>query len=257
MNTRYLMDSLEKFCPTEYASDWDNVGLLVGRVPEEIERVLLTVDVDEETIDRAIEYKAQMIIAHHPLIYRGIKRITYDTSVGRRILKLMEHGIGCYCMHTNFDVFGGMSTLAAQKIGLSQMNILEPVTSEEGIGRYGQLEAPITIAELCERVKKEFGLKHVVLYGDENAVVDQVAICPGSGKDMIGLLGPKGVQVFVTGDITYHYGIDAVADGLHIIDAGHYGLESVFMELMENYLLEQKFPIEIIRMAIKNPQKYI
>ena len=198
-----------------------------------------------------------MIVAHHPLIFKGIKQINDKDFVGRRILKMIEHGINCYCMHTNFDSVGGMADAAADKIGLKDAIVLEEILEGEGIGRVGNLDGKISVRELCDRVKTAFNLDKTVLYGDEGAVVSRVAICPGSGKDDIGLAIQKGADVIITGDITYHYGIDAVARGINVIDAGHYGIEHIFIEIVTDYLRSNTDGIEIIGMEINNPQKYI
>jgi putative NIF3 family GTP cyclohydrolase 1 type 2 len=110
---------------------------------------------------------------------------------------------------------------------------------------------------MCYIVKKAFGLEKVILYGDIDALVSRVAISPGSGKDMIKLAVEKGADILITGDITYHYGIDAVAEGLRIIDAGHYGIEHIFIELVQKYLCKNSLEIEVIPMPIDNPQKYL
>jgi putative NIF3 family GTP cyclohydrolase 1 type 2 len=95
------------------------------------------------------------------------------------------------------------------------------------------------------------------LYGDIDAPVSRVAISPGSGKDMIRVAMEKGADILITGDITYHYGIDAVAEGLRIIDAGHYGIEHIFIELVQKYLCEKCSKVDVIPMPIDNPQKYL
>ncbi len=257
MRADKVVDILNKLCPAEYACDWDNPGMHVGHMDNEINKVLITVDVDDKAVDRAIREGAQMIIAHHPLIFHGINQINDQSSIGRRILAMAENHINCYCMHTNFDIAGGMADFAAKKAGLNNCQVLEIEKDEMGIGLIGDFDKPHTIIDICNRIKKEFELEKVVVYGDTKAIINKAAIVPGSGKDEIKLAVEKGAQLLITGDITYHYGIDATADGLCIIDAGHYGLEHIFMDIVRDYLVNQKVNIEIVCMEYDNPQKYI
>ena len=160
-------------------------------------------------------------------------------------------------MHTNFDVAGGMATKAAEMISLIDCVPLEETLPGEGIGRVGYLPKSMTVKELCEMVKTQFALDTVVLYGDENISVQRVAISPGSGKSMISYAKELEAQALITGDISYHDGIDAVANGIQIIDAGHYGIEHIFIDIVERYLRGAEVALDIISMPINNPQKYI
>ena len=257
MKARDIVDILEGLCPMEKACAWDNPGMHIGHWDKEVSTVLITVDCDDKTVQYAIENKVDMIIAHHPLLFSGIKQINDSSFMGKRVLELIENGINCYCMHTNFDIVGGMAEEAAERIGLKNCVPLEAVTETTGIGKVGDLDCEITVSNMCDVVKKAFGLEKVVLYGDSKALVSRVAISPGSGKDMIKFAMEKGADILITGDITYHYGIDAVAEGLWIIDAGHYGIEHIFIELVQKYMCEKCSEIAIVPMPIDNPQKYL
>ena len=255
MKAREIVETLEKLCPTNKACEWDNPGMHIGHWDAEIKTVLIVVDCDDFAVDYAIRNNVDTIIAHHPLLFGGIKKINDERFMGKRVLALIENKINCYCMHTNFDIAGGMAEEAADRINLTNYVPLEAVTDTEGIGKTGILSEAVSVGELCNRVKKAFNLTNVVLYGNEEDVVTKVAISPGSGKDMIDYALNKGAQVLITGDITYHYGIDAVAAGLRIIDAGHYGIEHIFIELVEKYMRDNCPEIGIIPMPINNPQK--
>lgn len=257
MKAREIIETLEKLCPINKACEWDNPGMHIGHWDNEVKKVLIVVDCDDFAVEYAINNKVNMIIAHHPLLFGGIKKINDGSFIGQRVLSLIENKINCYCMHTNFDVAGGMAEEAADRIGLVNYEPLENVTDTEGIGKIGIINGTLSVRELCNRVKKAFNLTNVVLYGNEDDIVTKVAISPGSGKDMIDYALSKGAEVLITGDITYHYGIDAIAAGLRIIDAGHYGIEHIFIELVEKYLCEKCSGIDIIPMPINNPQKII
>ena len=127
----------------------------------------------------------------------------------------------------------------------------------EGIGRVGFLKHDMSVKELCSMVKEQFSLDKVALYGNEDEIVKKVAICPGSGKDEIELALLKGAKAIRTGDGSYHYGIDSVAKGINVIDAGHYGIEHIFIDKIYSYLIENTKDIEVVKMDLDNPQKYI
>lgn len=257
MKAYEIAELMEKLSPIRYACDWDNVGMHVGRNDNEIKKILVTLDVSDEAVEKAVAIKADMIISHHPLIFKGIKKVNESDIVGRRILTMAENRINCYCMHTNFDCVGGMAELAADRVGLQDCIVLEEVCEGEGIGRVGFLSCDMTVKELCNMVKEKFSLDRVALYGNEDEIVKKVAICPGSGKDEIELALLKGAKAIITGDVSYHYGIDSVAKGINVIDAGHYGIEHIFIDKIYSYLIENTEGIEIVKMDFNNPQKYI
>ena len=197
-----------------------------------------------------------MIITHHPMIFGGIKRINNYDSSGRKIMRLIRNNISYYAMHTNYDVLG-MAELSADYLKLTDREVLS-VTEEtkdgcEGFGRVGMLPEQMTLRECGDFVKKALALHDVRVYGDPDRLVQKAAVCTGSGKSMIPDALAKGAQVYVTGDIDHHTGIDAVAAGLPIIDAGHYGTEYIFMEAMKKKL-SRKFPkLQISCAEIKSP----
>lgn len=257
MKAYEIAELMETLSPVRYACDWDNVGMHVGRRGNEIKKILVTLDISDEAVDKAVAIKADMIISHHPLIFKGIKKVNESDIVGRRILTMAENHINCYCMHTNFDCVGGMAELAADRIGLQDCIVLEEVCEGEGIGRVGFLKHDMSVKELCSMVKEQFSLDKVALYGNEDEIVKKVAICPGSGKDEIELALLKGAKAIITGDVSYHYGIDSVAKGINVIDAGHYGIEHIFIDKINSYLIENTKDIEVVKMDLDNPQKYI
>lgn len=237
---------LEKKAPVEYAMDWDHVGLLVGRRNKEVCRLLLAVDVTNDVIRQAIDQKADMIVSHHPMIFGRVDRVNDETVLGRKILDLVEHGICCYAMHTNFDTIGGMAKEAAKLLGIQNLEVLEETKDGEGIGQIGQLQHTQTIGELAAVVKKKFDLKNVIIYGDTDKKVDKVAICPGSGRSVIDIAAQKEADCLITGDIGHHEGLDSCELGVTVIDASHYGLEQIFMYIMRDYIKGYNPDMEIM-----------
>lgn len=245
MKCQEIIDILERQSPTEYALEWDNVGLLVGRRNKEVRRLMLAVDATADVCQTAVEHGVDMIVTHHPVIFSKLKSVNDDTVLGRKILSLIEAGIVCYAMHTNFDTRGGMGREAAAMLELKNTEVLDETLNGEGIGRIGILDKPVTVRQLAERVKTVFSLEQVMLYGNADTEVDKIAVCPGSGKSVIGIAIQKGAECLITGDIGHHEGIDAVEMGLNIIDASHYGIEKIFMQFIYHYLKDFCPDVEI------------
>ena len=263
-----VIRKLEELSPLAYAESWDNPGLLAGRTDKEIKRIYIAVDATTEAIAEAESVGADMLLTHHPLIFKGIKKVNSEDFIGRRILTLLQADMCYYAMHTNFDAAPGcMADLAADYLKLENCQILD-VTGEnesgepEGIGRVGEIPSAsdndeqrneISLADYCEEVKKAFALDTVKVFGDLKQNVHRVAICPGSGKSDIDQAIAAGADVYVTGDIGHHEGIDALARGLNIIDAGHYGVEHIFIGDMGNYLRAHLLGVEVIEAPVSHP----
>ena len=260
MECKKVIEILEKQSPKSYACDRDNVGLLVGREDKEIQKIYIALDATDEAIEEAIANGADMLLTHHPMIFKGMKRVTQEDFIGRRIIRLIQNDMVYYAMHTNFDVMG-MADLAADYLGISDTRVLEITsvseTGEEGIGRYGSLKKEMTVRECCEEVKQAFSLENVKVFGDLERKVKTAAISPGSGKSVISNALQAGVDVLITGDIDHHEGIDAVAQNMTVIDAGHYGVEHIFIPYMEQYLKREAKELEIAVQPLTFPFQII
>jgi dinuclear metal center YbgI/SA1388 family protein len=260
MECKKVIEILEKQSPKSYACDWDNVGLLVGREDKEIQKIYIALDATDEVIEEAIANGADMLLTHHPMIFKGMKRVTQEDFIGRRIIRLIQNDMVYYAMHTNFDVMG-MADLAADYLEISDTRVLEITsvseTGEEGIGRYGSLKKEMTVRECCEEVKQAFSLENVKVFGNLERKVKTAAISPGSGRSVISNALQAGVDVLITGDIDHHEGIDAVAQKLTVIDAGHYGVEHIFIPYMEQYLKREAKELEIAVQPLTFPFQII
>ena len=260
MLCKEIIQVIEAAYPREAALDFDNVGLLAGRTEKEVERVYIALDATDAVIDRAIEAGADMLITHHPLIFSPLKKVTDEDFVSRRVVKLIQNDISYYAMHTNYDVLG-MAELAEKILGIRDSEVLD-ITMEkdgkpEGIGRIGELEKPMTLEECCVYVKHKLNLGSLKVFGDMQAEVSRLAISPGSGKTAIAAAIAKGADVLVTGDIGHHDGLDAVEQGLAVIDAGHYGTEYIFIDDMRRFL-EDKLPVlDVITTPVIHPFQVI
>ena len=238
-----------------------NVGLLAGRSEKEVSRIYLALDATDVVIDRAIKEGADMLITHHPLLFSAVKKVTDEDFITRRIVKLIQNDISYYAMHTNYDVLG-MAELSGKIMDLQNGEVLDVTYTDEegnpeGIGRIGNLEKDMTLEECCVYVKHRLELGSLKVFGDMQKKVHRLAISPGSGKSSIAVALEKGADVLVTGDIGHHDGIDAVEQGLAVIDAGHYGTEYIFIEDMKQFF-EKKLPVlDVLTDPIEHPFQII
>lgn len=256
MQCREITERIEKRFPKTAALDFDNVGLQAGRGAKEVKKIYLALDATDRVIRAAIAEEADMLITHHPLIFSPLKSVTDEDFVSRRVLKLIQHDISYYAMHTNYDVLG-MAELAGNLFELQEMKVLD-TTAEidgkpEGIGKIGDLPQKKTLQECCEYVKEKLKLDHVKVFGKMEQEITRLAVSPGSGKSAVAPAIQKRADVLVTGDIGHHEGLDAVEQGLCVIDAGHYGTEYIFVEDMKQYLSEIIPEIQVITEPVSHP----
>lgn len=252
MKMRELERELMALADLKYAEDWDNSGLQCGRLDKDIHRVFIALDATNDVIDQAIEAKSDLILTHHPLIFNPVSKIDADDYLGKRLYRIIQNDIVLYATHTNFDVCC-MREALDERIGLKDVEPLEllPGYKDTGIGSVGYLEKEMTVSELMDRILERFEISNVKVFGDTDRKVRKVGVLGGSGKSEIDLAVDRGCDVYISGDIDHHSGIDAVEKGISVIDAGHYGLEHVFCEYMKEYL-ESKFKDIEILLEIKH-----
>ena len=245
-----IIKILQETAPESCACDWDNPGLLAGRSDKEVKKIYIALDATDEVVDAAIREKADLLLTHHPLIFRPVKKVNDQNFITRRLVRLIQADISLYAMHTNFDAAPeGMAALAAERLDIREIRPLECMGEMKengtsvpyGIGAVGSLYEPMTVNGLSEKVKKAFDLPFVLVYGPGlmDKEVKRAALCPGSGSSVIEQAVLAGADVLITGDIGHHPGIDAAARGLAVIDGGHYGLEHIFIQHMAEVLREK------------------
>ena len=256
MRCKDVITCLEKIAPSCFAEKWDNVGLLLGREEKEINKILLALDPGKDVIAEAVSWNADLLITHHPLIFSGVKSITTEDYIGKRIFQMISSDMCYYAMHTNFDVMG-MADAVADELQLEKCQVLDVTyqdeISKEGIGRIGELSRTMSLEECACYVKNKCRLSSVKVFGEMDQLIDVVALIPGSGKDYIDIALKKGAQVVITGDIGHHNGLDAVEKGITVIDAGHYGLEKIFTTYMEEVLKRELPEVKIKKAIEKEP----
>lgn len=244
-----IINSLEIKYPKNNAEEWDNVGLIVGDRKKEVKKIQISLDATERSIDLAIANKVDMIITHHPMIFKGIKNIDYSTVLGRKISKLIKNDIVVYALHTNLDSsIGGLNNFVVEILGEESTKIIDPQLDKEevGIGRMYTLKQERTINEYIDIIKEKFKIENLrVICQDVNQKIRKIAIVNGSGMSYWRKAKSMGADLFITGDIGYHDALDAKENNLNVIDIGHFESEICFVELIKKALNEFNLNIEV------------
>lgn len=225
---------LEDFAPLVWQENYDNCGLLVGDENAEISSALLTVDVTEEVVDEAISLGAKLIIAHHPLIFKSLKKLTSKTETERVLLKLVKNDIAVYAAHTNFDnAPGGVSHALARKIGLKNCRILALKfcgKTQIGCGVVGVLDEEIEEEKFFLKLKQTLDIQTIRHSPFLNKKIKTVALCGGSGAEFIENAKKENADVFLTADLKYHDYFLA-EKSLVLADVGHFESEQFIKEI--------------------------
>ena len=225
-----ILSFLETLAPANLKMEWDNVGLLCGSKNTEVTKILVALDPFEGVCKEAADIGAQLIVTHHPLIFRAPSTITDETSVGRSIMFLCRHGISAVNAHTNLDVApGGVNDVLAEKLGLQNITALE-----DGLLRTGDVTEQ-SLESFLASVKEKLGCQGL-RYVSGGKPVKQVAVGGGScASEMMDALA-AGCDTFVTSDIKYNQYSDAQDLGLNLIDAGHFHTENPVVAVLAEKL---------------------
>lgn len=236
-----IVEFLEQYAPPELAEDWDNVGLLVGRAETPVNSILtcltLTPDVAEEAVERGV----QLIVTHHPVLFRGTQRVTDGTSEGRLLLKLIEHKVAVYSPHTSFDSAAqGINQSLSESFGLNSVMPIRPGegTPDAGSGRWGILSENIALHEFLKMASMAVGADYLEYSGDPGAVVSTVAVACGSGAGFLDDAVRLGCDTFVTGEARFHSALAARDQGIALVLLGHYASERPAVESLARVLNE-------------------
>lgn len=354
----YIKDIIKIFenqYPKSLAYNWDNVGLIVGNEMDSVSKILVTLEATQAVIDEAVENKVDLIITHHPFIFKGLKKINTSTTKGNDIYKLIENKISVYSAHTNFDIaYDGLNDEIAKRLDLNDVLVLDttyyeklykiavyaPISHQEcirkvmkdmecgnvgnysdcsftidgvgrfkplnesnpyigmknevetvqevkieticeesnlsvvinniikahpyeevaydiyelenkgekyGLGRIGQLKNSMKFKELAESVKKSLNIENLRVTGNLEDDINKIAIVSGSGSEFINKANIMGADVLITGDVKYHDAQNALELGMKVIDAGHFGSENIFSDIVEQYLQNKFQNIEILK----------
>lgn len=225
MKVQHVLDAVWDMAPRELAEEWDNVGLLAGHPDNEVTKVLCALDLTGAVIDEAITVGAELIVTHHPILFRGRKTLREDDPEGAMLAKLVRSRISHIAMHTNFDnATPGVNDALAAALGLTDVQATEQYL------RVGNI-VPMPLEELVGMTAVELDAV-VRSYGDKSRIISRVAVLGGSGGDYYRDAIANGAQAFITGEIGYHVAMSAVDEGLCILEAGHDCTERVAIKTM-------------------------
>ena len=231
-----IINIIESAAPLKWQEEWDNSGLQVGERNAEIHSVLLTTDVTEAVVAEAIERGCDLIISHHPLLYKGLKSLTGSTPQERCVEQAIRHGIAIYSAHTSMDNYlEGVSGRMAEKLGVQNYRLLVTQTGEYGLGVIGRLPEPMLFTDFLERIRTVFGAEYIRYTKPLRECVQTIAMCGGAGAEFAEAAIEQGAEVFLSADFKYHT-MQALDGRIAAVDIDHWVSEhftrEIFAELI-------------------------
>ena len=257
MKLKEIIAALERLAPPRLQEEWDNSGLQVGFPEAEVSRVLVCLDITEAIVDEAVEKGCNMIVSHHPLLFKALRQVSDATYQQRCVVRALSAGISIYSAHTSLDnAPGGVNHKIAGLLGLQNLRWLAPLEGEDaGSGLVGELPRPEKDADFLARVRRSFGvqcLRHSALDGRE---IRRVALCGGAGAFLLGDVVRAGADCFLSGEFHYHDYFEN--GGVLLAELGHYQSEQFTQDLLLDWLKANCPGLEVLKTAIDtNPICY-
>ncbi len=248
MTVKEVYDYLDSIAPFDTAEEWDNCGLIVGSYEKEVKKIYIALDVTSEALEEAVSFGADLVITHHPMIFNPVSEILCDSIV----YKAVASGMSFIASHTCLDkADGGVNHCLAEKVGIRNVKTSE---NDEFL-KYGEIE-PCTAEEFANKIKSALG--GAVSFTDSGKTIKTVALCSGSGGDLVAEAKNISADAFLTGEAKHHEYLLSKESGISLFVAGHFETENIVCEYLCNSLSE-KFgnEIEIKVSDLKNPVNYI
>ena len=252
-----ILDCVTEVAPLGWQESYDNSGLLVGDPNALVDKALLSIDVTEDVVDEAVDNSIHLIISHHPLIFKGLKNILYNDSIGKIVAKAIKNDIAIAAMHTNLDnSFYGVNRALAENLGLKDLQILRPnnsgfketddLGSQIGSGMFGYFENDISENDFLRLIKERLNISAIRHTRFLNKKIKKVALCGGSGSFLIDDAKRCGADAYLTADMKYHDFFEA-EDEILLVDAGHFETEQYTKQLIADIILKKnpKFAVQI------------
>ena len=247
MQISEVIEALNELAPLSLAEDWDNVGLLIGRPTDPVTAVMTCLTLTADVVEEGIAEGAQLIVSHHPLMFRPIQRITSETTEGGILLDLIQNGIAVYSPHTGYDSAAtGINQQLASSLGLSQVDVLRPaigsdLEANQGAGRQGTLGQPMTLAEFNQHVQSCLGVERSRFVGQPEQTVRRVAVACGAAAEFLVDANRLQCDVLLTGEARFHDCLQARSLGIGLVLPGHFATEHPAMKSLSERL-SQRFP---------------
>ena len=258
---KQVLSALEQFAPLPLQESWDNAGLQIGLTEAEVSGALLCLDVTERVVDEAVRRGCNLVVSHHPLLFRGLKQVSDATDVQRTVWKAIREGVCVVSMHTNMDnARGGVNWKIAEKLGLTDVRFFAEKTVqgiEGGSGVVGMLPQPMAAEAFISQVKQTFGVACAQCNELLQRPIQRVALCGGAGDFLLDEAVALKADAFITGEMHYHqyFGYE---QRLQICVIGHYQSEQFTSEVFRS-IIEQECPGVrcLIAETVTNPIVYI
>ncbi len=245
MTVREIYEMLSDRIPEDLREEWDNDGIMCCADDlASVNRVLVTLDVTEEIVDYAIDNGFDLIVSHHPLVFKPLNAIDPENHISRKLIKLIRAGVSVISLHTRADkVRGGVNDCLARILGLQD---IEPF-GDDCLGRIGHLERETSIEDFAVLLKSALGIDKILVSDAYNPVYS-VALVGGDGKGYIGEAIEMGADTYLSGRIGYNVMEEAAEMGINLIEAGHYATEFPVTKFFSNQLLkiDPKLTVEIV-----------
>ena len=237
MEIRELIDKLIEKYPLDLQESWDNSGLQIGNLDRELTGLLISLDLEDEGVDKAIENDCNLIITHHPYLFNGTKSIDLSDSFYSRLEKVIKNDISVFAIHTNLDIAeDGLNDNLCEILGIEDRKVLE-AGKDFGLGRFGYINET-RADEFAKKVKEVLAANELVCYGDLEKNISKIAVCGGAGSSLFDDAIGHGCDLMITGDVSYHMGMDYGNRGLVILDPGHFASENHIIYKLEKEIRE-------------------
>lgn len=260
-NLRQIIDYMNQIAPPEQKEEGDNIGFLAGRINSKIEKCVLCLDATLEVLQESMDLGAQLIISHHPFIYRPVNAITDQTLQGEKILRAIKNDINIFCAHTNLDASEqGINDYIARLLDLKDITRFGLKNCDWQGGRIGELKEPVKLIELAKKLKTLLNDDSVRIVGKKDGLVKKIAlISGGAGKpEYLTAAVNAGADCYVSGDFSYHAALEAFERDFSFIICSHYCMERVILNRLRGLLAERFADVQfIISQKEQNPVEAI
>jgi len=255
MKLSSIIYEINKKYPENIQYDWDNSGLNIGRMDQDINKIMLTLEVTSAIVDEAIERGVDLIISHHPFIFSKMNKIVVGRdNLGIKsdlIYKLIKNDISVYSMHTSYDLAdNGLNDYFLKLMGYKSDEILEvegmaefcdvstrtTVSKQYGLGRVVRFEENFRVLDFLQNLKRILGVDDIRLVGDPMGQIKSFAVVTGSGAEYFSMCRQKNIDLLITGDLKYHQAQDAKELGVMVADFGHFGTEDIFADSLIDFI---------------------
>ena len=253
MQTGEVLAFLREFAPPFLSESWDNTGLLIGSESRDVSRIVTCLTLTPDVAAEAVEGEAQLIVTHHPVLFRAVQQITDGNPEGRMLLQLIEAGIAVYSPHTSYDsARSGINQQLAESLGLQSIQPIRQLESGDadsgegdpavglGSGRFGDLAEPTTLADFVEATKRALGVENTQFVGDPSHNVQRVGTACGAAAEFLRDAAKAGCDVLLTGEARFHACLEARTLDIGLILPGHYATERPALRLTLLRLIQEQ-----------------